>query len=82
LQIATVHAPSRIERVSRTVSSVLTQSVEDGILAANPAFRLGRYYRYDGEPKADIRPLTRDEAALFLAAARRGYIPVDAGCGN
>jgi len=51
-------------------------------LAANPAFRLGRYYRYDGEPKADIRPLTRDEAALFLAAARRGYIPVDAGCGN
>ena len=59
-----------IANVSRTVSSVLTQAVEDGILAANPAFRLGRYYRHDGEPKADIRPLTRDEAALFLSAAR------------
>jgi integrase len=58
-----------IANISRTVSSVLTQAVEDGILAANPAFRLGRYYRYDGNPKAEIRPLTRDEAALFLSAA-------------
>jgi integrase len=59
-----------IANISRTVSSVLTQAVEDGLLAANPAFRLGRYYRHDGNPKAEIRPLTRDEAALFLGVAR------------
>ncbi len=60
-----------IGNISRTVSSVLTQAVEDGILAANPAFRLGRYYRHNEDLKAEIRPLTRDEAAAFLAAVRK-----------
>jgi integrase len=60
-----------IGNISRTVSSVLTQSVEDGILAANPAFRLGRYYRQDGSLRAEIRPLSREEAATFLGAVRQ-----------
>jgi integrase len=63
-----------IGNISRTVSSVLTQAVEDGILAANPAFRLGRYYRHEGAPKAEIRPLTREEVTLFLSATRQ-YAP-------
>jgi integrase len=49
---------------------VLSQAVDDGLLAANPAFRLGRYYRQAGFPKIEIRPFTRDEAQQFLAAAR------------
>jgi len=40
-------------------------------MQANPAFRLGRYQRRSDEPKPEIRPLTRDEAALFLVAARQ-----------
>src|SRR5919106_5453578 len=34
-----------IENISRTVSSVLSQAMEDGLITGNPAFRLGRYYR-------------------------------------
>jgi integrase len=58
------------ENIARTVSSVLSQAVEDGVLAANPAFRLGRYYRNGKDTKSEIRPLTREEAATFLQTAR------------
>jgi integrase len=63
-------SPKTLENISRTVSSVLTQAVEDGLLPANPAQRLGRYYRNGDHPKAEIHPLTRDEATVFLDGAR------------
>ncbi len=64
-------SPKTLENISRTVSSVLTQAVEDGLLPANPALRLGRYYRNGDHPKAEIHPLTREEATVFLDAARQ-----------
>src|SRR5215510_2463430 len=64
-------SPKSLENICRTVSSILSQAVEDGLLAANPAFRLGRYYRRADHPKAEIRPLTREEAALLLENARQ-----------
>jgi integrase len=60
-----------IENIGRTVSSVLSQAVEDGLMQANPAFRLGRYHRGGNELKPEIRPLTREEATLFLDTARQ-----------
>jgi len=60
-----------IENIGRTMSSVLSQAVEDGLLAANPAFRLGRYYRQGDGMKPEIHPFTRDEAGVFLEAARK-----------
>ena len=60
-----------IENICRTVSSVLTQAVEDGLITANPAFRLGRYYRTGDAPTQEIRPFTREEASLFLETARQ-----------
>jgi len=59
------------ENVCRTLSSILSQAVEDGVLPANPALRLGRHYRRGDEPTHEIRPLTREEAAVFLEAARK-----------
>jgi integrase len=64
-------SPKTIENVCRTVSSILSQAVEDGLLAANPAFRLGRYYRKADHPKPEIRPLTREEARLVLETAQQ-----------
>jgi integrase len=64
-------SPKSPENICRMVSSILSQAVEDGLLAANPAFRLGRYYRRADHPKAEIRPLTREEAALLLENARQ-----------
>lgn len=60
-----------IENVGRTLSSILSQAVEDSILQANPAFRLGRYYRTGNEITPEIRPLTRAEASLLLQTARQ-----------
>jgi len=60
-----------VENISRTVSSVLSQAVEDGMLTANPAFRLGRYYRNGDAPRPEIQPFSRAEAAFFLDGARQ-----------
>ena len=66
-------SPKSIENLCRTVSSVLSQAVEDGLLSANPAFRLGRYYRRRDEVTPKLVSLTREEAARFLAAARTHF---------
>jgi integrase len=55
-----------LQGVQRTLSGVLSQAVEDGILPANPAFRMGRHVRHGDEPRAEIRPLTREEAHSFV----------------
>jgi integrase len=64
-------SPKTIANICRTVSSVLSQAVEDGYLTANPAFRLGRFYRKVDHPKREIQPLTREEVRLLLATAHR-----------
>lgn len=64
-------SPKTIENICRTVSSILSQAVEDGHVAANPAFRLGRYYRRTDHPKPEIQPLDREEVQHFLEVARQ-----------
>ena len=63
LKLATVRG------IVRTLSTLLSQAVEDELLPANPALRMGRYLRQGDEPKAAIQPLTREEAALLLSTA-------------
>lgn len=62
-------SPKSVENISRTVSSVMTQAVEDGLSPGNPAFRLGKHIRQGDHIKPEIKPFTREEAAAFLAAA-------------
>jgi integrase len=62
-----------IQNIGRTVSSVLSQAMEDALIIGNPAFRLGRYYRNADEAKVEIRPLTGDEVSVLLAAARKNF---------
>lgn len=52
--------------LQRTLSAVLSQAVEDGILPANPAFRMGQYLRRGDEKRAEIHPLTHAESHHFL----------------
>jgi len=67
LKVATVRG------IARTLSTILSQAVEDEILPANPALRLGRYLRLGDEPKAEIHPLTREEAAHLLTTAKEHF---------
>jgi integrase len=47
----------------------LSAAVEDGLLVANPASRLGRFVRSDVLPQARQDPLTREELTHLLATA-------------
>jgi integrase len=67
LKVATVKG------IARTLSTILTQAVEDGLLPGNPALRLGRYLRAGDEPKRQIEPLTRGEGVHLLAVAREHF---------
>jgi integrase len=62
-----------IENIGRTVSSVLSQAMEDGLITGNPAFRVGRYYRNGNEMKAGICPLTAEDVSVLLATARTDF---------
>ena len=59
-----------VRGIARTLSTILTQAVEDELLPANPALRLGKYLRTADEPEPEVGPFTRDEAALLVATAR------------
>jgi integrase len=64
-------SPKTIVNICRTVSSILSQAVEDGHVTANPAFRLGRYYRQADHPAPEIQPLAGEEVQRFLEIARQ-----------
>ncbi len=61
--------PASLRGVNRTLSAVLSQAVEDALLPANPAFRMGKYLRTGDELPAEIQPLTREETHTFLENA-------------
>jgi len=60
---------SSLKGVQRTLSAVLSQAVDDELLPANPAFRMGKHLRLGDESRAAIQPLTHLEAHDFLTAA-------------
>jgi integrase len=65
-------APATVTRIKAMVSSILTHAFEDGLIAGNPASRLGRLIK-NKERKADVGALTRDEARDFLETVREHY---------
>jgi integrase len=62
-----------VKGIARTLSSMLSQAVEDEKIPANPALRMGRYLRRGDEPKAVVQPLTREEAAHLVTTARHHF---------
>ena len=67
LSLATVRG------IARTLSTILSQAVEDELLPANPALRLGRYLRTGDRQEPQIDPFTRDEAADIAQLARAEF---------
>ena len=50
--------------------AILSSAVDEGIIAANPAVRMGKFTQRRTEPQRTINPMTRDEVRLFLEVAR------------
>ncbi len=53
--------------------AMMNHAVEDGILATNPATRIGRFNKKPAEQRENINPFTREELKLFLDAVRQHF---------
>ena len=62
-----------VRGIARTLSSMLSQAVEDEKIPANPALRMGRHLRRGDEPKLEIQPFTREEASHLVETARVSF---------
>ena len=65
--------PKTIRNITTCLSSLMTHAMEDEIIPANPAFRMGRHYRKKPKQRDQINPLTREELSLVLETARAHY---------
>ena len=69
--------PPTITGIVRTLSTILSEAVEDEKLPANPALRPGRLRRQMRDPNAPkkprIDPYTREEVTLLLDTAAQHY---------
>jgi integrase len=69
--------PTTITGIVRTLSTILSEAMEDEKLPANPALRPGRLRRGLRDPnraqKPHIDPYSRDEAALLVETATRWF---------
>ena len=55
------------------LKAAYNQAIEDGLVALNPASRLGRLFRGSQERRAHIQPLTREEVATLLREVENRY---------
>ncbi len=66
--------PKTVRKVVGTLSTILNEAVDDGLLTSNPALGLRKVYRSpdfrDGSGQPPVQPLTREELAQLLATAR------------
>ena len=58
-----------VRGIVRTLSTVLSQAVEDELLPANPALQMGKYLKRGDDPEAEPDPFTGDEVEHLLAVA-------------
>jgi len=62
-----------VRGILRTISTVLSQAVEDDLLPANPALQMRKHLKRGDEPESQPDPFTRDEAAHLLAVTKEHY---------
>ncbi len=67
LKVATVRG------IARTLSTILSQAVEDELLPANPALRMGKHLRRGDDEEPRIDPLTREESAALESTAQAHF---------
>ena len=65
-------AANTVENIRNSISGMFGQAVEDGVLTANPALRLGKFIKKDDRRK-HIRPLTREQVTTFLRCVREHF---------
>ena len=64
---------STVRGIVRTLSTILSQAVEDELLPANPALSMGKHLRQADDPEPETEPFTRDESAHVVEMARAHF---------
>jgi integrase len=62
---------STIANTMAPVREMFNHAIDDGVLVANPAARLGRFLRPTKDRRADVNPLTGEEVSRLLDAAQQ-----------
>ena len=62
-----------VRGIVRTLSTVLSQAVEDEYLPANPALSMRKYLRRGDDPEPAVDPFTREEVAHLAETAREQF---------
>jgi len=61
---------SSVNLIYAVLRAILSSAADEGIMATNPAVRMGKFTRSRTEPQKKINPMTREELRLFLETAR------------
>src|SRR5262249_45135985 len=69
------HSLRNVRKTLATLSSMLSEAVDDGRICANPALKLGKLLRSpellaEGDTRRTVNPLTREELAHLLETAQ------------
>jgi len=67
-------ARATIRQMNALVSSIFTHAVEDALVKANPASKMGKFYK-DTRGKEEIHPFTREELSLLLDTVQEHFAP-------
>ena len=62
-------SPKTVQNTVRCLSSLLSHAMEDGLILSNPAAKPGKFLPKISKRRA-INPLTREEVAILIAAAK------------
>jgi integrase len=73
-RLGTGLSPSSVARIKALISVILTNAQDDGHIQMNPVARLGRSIKLKSKDrKADVNPLTKEEARDFLEKVGQHY---------
>src|SRR5215831_16138983 len=62
-----------IRLVHATLRAILNNAIDDGVLATNPAHKLGKLLKRTATPGANVTPLTAEELTVFLTTIREKF---------
>jgi integrase len=65
-------SPKTVNNIKALISSIFSHALEDGLVSAHPATRLRKFIKAK-DRKADVNPLTREEAQTLLKVLADHY---------
>ncbi|MDA2938766.1 site-specific integrase [Acidobacteria bacterium AH-259-A15] len=62
-----------VRNIVAALSTMLTEAMDDGLIDANPALRLGKFYRRAKKNREEPDPFSREEARISLEGLRKKF---------